>query len=156
MIRPLTQIQRSLSSILSIVSARTELTPSDLEKIAVTGISSSSNEVEAGDLFCAFAGANVHGASFAKQAMNLGAVAILTDEDGAKLIKELPVLVVSNVRKSAAILSSWFYEEPMRDLFSIGITGTNGKTTASTLCHQILKCRTGNRINWNCRNSHRN
>jgi UDP-N-acetylmuramoyl-L-alanyl-D-glutamate--2,6-diaminopimelate ligase len=139
MIRPLTQSQRSLSSILSIVSARTELTPSDLEKIAVTGISSSSNEVEAGDLFCAFAGANVHGASFAKQAMNLGAVAILTDEDGAKLIKELPVLVVSNVRKSAAILSSWFYEEPMRDLFSIGITGTNGKTTASTLCHQILQ-----------------
>ena len=139
MIRPLTQTERSLSSILSTISASTDISAADLEKIAVTGISSSSNDVEAGDLFCAFAGAKVHGASFARDAMKSGAVAILTDADGAKLIKEMPVVVVSNVRKSAAILSSWFYGEPMRDLFSIGITGTNGKTTVSTLCHQIFQ-----------------
>ncbi|CAB4746832.1 unannotated protein [freshwater metagenome] len=139
MIRPLTQTERSLSSMLSIIGASTDISAADLEKIAVTGISSSSNDVEAGDLFCAFAGAKVHGASFARDAMKSGAVAILTDADGAKLIKEMPVVVVSNVRKSAAILSSWFYGEPMRDLFSIGITGTNGKTTVSTLCHQIFQ-----------------
>jgi UDP-N-acetylmuramoyl-L-alanyl-D-glutamate--2,6-diaminopimelate ligase len=55
------------------------------------------------------------------------------------MIKSVPVLVVTNARKSAAILTSWFYGEPMRDLFSIGITGTNGKTTVSTLCHQIFQ-----------------
>jgi UDP-N-acetylmuramoyl-L-alanyl-D-glutamate--2,6-diaminopimelate ligase len=139
MIRPLTQNQRSLSSIASTIGASTELTVSELEKIAVTGITSSSNEVEAGDLFCAFAGAKVHGATFAKDAMKSGAVAILTDADGAQIVKGLPVLVVSHARKSAALLSSWFYGEPMRDLFSIAITGTNGKTTVSTLCHQILQ-----------------
>ena len=51
----------------------------------------------------------------------------------------MPTLIVGNPRKSAAILSSWFFGEPMRDLFTIGITGTNGKTTVSTLCHQIFQ-----------------
>ena len=139
MIRPLTQSQRSLSSVVSTISASTELSGGDLEKIAVTGISTSSTDVEPGDLFCAFAGAKVHGATFAKDAIKSGAVAILTDAQGAKLIKGLPVLIVTNPRKSAGILSSWFYGEPMRDLFSIGITGTNGKTTVSTLCHQIFQ-----------------
>jgi UDP-N-acetylmuramoyl-L-alanyl-D-glutamate--2,6-diaminopimelate ligase len=139
MIRPLTQNQRSLSSIASIVSAKSGLSESELEKIAVTGVSSSSMDVEPGDIFCAFAGAKVHGATFAKDAIKSGAVAILTDAEGAELLQGLPVLVVSQPRKSAAILTSWFYGEPMRDLFSIGITGTNGKTTVSTLCHQIFQ-----------------
>ena len=139
MIRPLTQNQRSLASIASTVGATSEFTVSDLENIAITGITSSSSEVEPGDLFCAFAGEKVHGATFATDAIKSGAVAVLTDADGAKKIKGLPVLVVTNARKSAAILTSWFYGEPMRDLFSIGITGTNGKTTVSTLCHQILQ-----------------
>lgn len=139
MIRPLTQSQRSLASIASTINAKSDLSVSDLEKIAVTGIASSSSDVEPGDLFCAFAGAKVHGATFAKDAIKSGAVAILTDTDGAKLIKGLPVLVVAELRKRAAILTSWFYGEPMRDLFSIGITGTNGKTTVSTLCHQIFQ-----------------
>lgn len=139
MIRPLTQSQRSLASIAATVGATSELSASELENIGVTGVTSSSSDVEPGDLFCAFAGEKVHGASFAQDAIKSGAVAILTDAEGAKKIKGSPVLVVANVRKSAAILTSWFYGEPMRDLFSIGITGTNGKTTVSTLCHQIFQ-----------------
>jgi UDP-N-acetylmuramoyl-L-alanyl-D-glutamate--2,6-diaminopimelate ligase len=139
MIRPLTQSQRSLASFASTVGATSALSASELEKIGVTGVTSSSSDVEPGDLFCAFAGEKVHGASFAKDAIKSGAVAILTDAEGAKMIKGMPVLVVTNARKSAAILTSWFYGEPMRDLFSIGITGTNGKTTVSTLCHQIFQ-----------------
>ena len=139
MIRPLTQSQRSLATFASTVGATSELAPSDLEKIAITGVTSSSSDVEPGDLFCAFAGEKVHGASFAHDAIKSGAVAILTDAEGAKKIKGAPVLIVSNPRKSAAILTAWFYGEPMRDLFSIGITGTNGKTTVSTLCHQIFQ-----------------
>lgn len=139
MIRPLTQSQRSLASIAATVGANSELSASELEKIGVTGVTSSSSDVEPGDLFCAFAGEKVHGASFAQDAIKSGAVAILTDAEGAKKIKGSPVLIVTNARKSAAILTSWFYGEPMRDLFSIGITGTNGKTTVSTLCHQIFQ-----------------
>ena len=139
MIRPLTQSQRSLASIASTIGATAELLATELEKIGVTGVTSSSSDVEPGDLFCAFAGEKVHGAFFAQDAIKSGAVAVLTDAEGAKMIKSVPVLVVTNARKSAAILTSWFYGEPMRDLFSIGITGTNGKTTVSTLCHQIFQ-----------------
>ena len=139
MIRPLTQSQRSLASFASTVGATSALSASELEKIGVTGVTSSSADVEPGDLFCAFAGEKVHGASFAQDAIKSGAVAVLTDAEGAKMIKGSPVLVVASARKSAAILTSWFYGEPMRDLFSIGITGTNGKTTVSTLCHQIFQ-----------------
>jgi UDP-N-acetylmuramoyl-L-alanyl-D-glutamate--2,6-diaminopimelate ligase len=139
MIRPLTQSQRSLASFASTVGATSALSASELEKIGVTGVTSSSSDVEPGDMFCAFAGEKVHGASFAQDAIKSGAVAILTDAEGANMIKGMPVLVVTNARKSAAILTSWFYGEPMRDLFSIGITGTNGKTTISTLCHQIFQ-----------------
>jgi UDP-N-acetylmuramoyl-L-alanyl-D-glutamate--2,6-diaminopimelate ligase len=137
--RPLTQSQRSLASFASTVGATSALSASELEKIGVTGVTSSSADVEPGDLFCAFAGEKVHGASFAQDAIKSGAVAVLTDAEGAKMIKGSPVLVVANARKSAAILTSWFYGEPMRDLFCIGITGTNGKTTVSTLCHQIFQ-----------------
>ena len=49
MIRPLTQNQRGLSLVASTVGATTEISAVDLEKIAITGISSSSNDVEAGD-----------------------------------------------------------------------------------------------------------
>ncbi len=108
MIRPLTQSQRSLFSIASTLSAKSELSDSDLEKIEVTGVSSSSMDVEPGDLFCAFAGAKVHGATFAHDAIKSGAVAILTDAEGAELLQGLRVLVVSQPRKSAAILTSWF------------------------------------------------
>ena len=139
MIRPLTQSQRTLASVLSTVGAKSAIATADLEKINITGISSSTLEIETGDLFCAFAGEKVHGATFAADAMSKGAVAILTDEKGADSIKNLPVIIVKNPRKSAAILASWFYGEPMRDLFSIGITGTNGKTTVSTLIHQIFQ-----------------
>jgi UDP-N-acetylmuramoyl-L-alanyl-D-glutamate--2,6-diaminopimelate ligase len=139
MIRPLIQNQRTLTSILSIIGASTELSSEELSKIEVTGVSTSSHDVEQGDLFCAFAGTKVHGATFARAAINSGAVAILTDSEGAKLLKGLPFLIVPNPRKSAGILASWFYGEPMRDLFCIGITGTNGKTTVTTLCHQIFQ-----------------
>jgi len=139
MIRPLTQRQRTLASVLATVGAQSDVSVSELEKISITGITSSTSEIETGDLFCAFAGANVHGASFASDAIKNGAAAILTDSEGAKLIKGLPLLIVSNPRKSAALLSSWFYGEPMRDLLSIGITGTNGKTTVTTLIHQIFQ-----------------
>ena len=98
MIRPLTQSQRSLASFASTVGATSALSASELEKIGVTGVTSSSSDVEPGDLFCAFAGEKVHGASFAQDAIKSGAVAVLTDAEGAKMIKGSPVLVVANAR----------------------------------------------------------
>ena len=109
----------------------------DLESISITGVSIDSHQIEAGDLFVAVAGTKVHGATYAGNAKLNGAVAVLTDEVGAGIISDLPVLVVADPRAAAGVIAAWIHKEPMRDMFSVGVTGTNGKTTVTTLLYQI-------------------
>lgn len=128
---------RSLRAISELVGAQAVVNGATLDKILVTGISIDSNQIEAGDLFVAVAGEKSHGGIFAASAKANGAVAVITDQVGSLLIKDLPVLIVSEPRSVAGTIAAWFYSEPMRDLFSVAITGTNGKTTVSTLLYQI-------------------
>jgi len=134
--RPITSHQKKLSALCAIVGAQS--TSKELESIEVSGISQASDSVLPGDLFIALPGEKVHGAQFASDAISRGAVAVLTDAIGAKEVKGIPVLVSKNPRRAAGIASAWFYSEPMRDLYSVGVTGTNGKTTVTTLLHQIM------------------
>lgn len=134
--RPLANCSKPLSAVLSVVGAQCADTT---ENIYVTGISQSSNEISTGDLFIALPGEKFHGAQFAADAIEQGAVAVLTDLTGAAMVSGVPVLVVENPRRAAGVISAWFYEEPMRDLYSVGVTGTNGKTTVTTLLHQIMQ-----------------
>jgi len=109
----------------------------NLEEITITGVSIDSHQIEPGDLFVAVSGAKAHGATYAGNAKLNGAVAVLTDEVGAALITDLPVLVVTEPRAAAGMIAAWLHNEPMRDMFSVGVTGTNGKTTVTTLLYQI-------------------
>lgn len=137
--RPLNNTSKSLASILSVVGATSTINQEELSSIEISGVSQTSSNIVAGDIFVALPGENFHGADFAFDAIAKGAVAVLTDDIGASKITGIPVLVTSNPRRSAGVLSAWFYSEPMRDLYSIGITGTNGKTTVTTLLHQIMQ-----------------
>lgn len=130
--RPLFPVTKSLGSIANLLGAETK--SGDL---LISGMSHNSAEIQDGDLFLAFAGEKFHGARFAKDAKQLGAKAVLTDAEGSLLCEGMPVVVVANPRSAAGDLSAWFYDEPTRDIFSVGITGTNGKTTTTTLLHQI-------------------
>ena len=134
--RPIANPSKKLTAISTMVSA---VCDSRIDGIEVTGISQSSGEVIEGDLFIALPGEKFHGASFVKDAIAKGAVAVLTDVAGAAMITGVPVLIVDNPRRAAGIVSAWFYSEPMRDLYSVGVTGTNGKTTVTTILHQILQ-----------------
>lgn len=134
--RPLANCSKPLSAVLSVVGAQCA---EKTESVNVTGISQSSSEVVTGDLFIALPGEKFHGAQFAADAIEQGAVAVLTDVAGAAMVSGVPVLVVENPRRAAGVISAWFYEEPMRDLYSVGVTGTNGKTTVTTLLHQIMQ-----------------
>ena len=136
MLRPHIPIPgRTLRAVSELTSALSNF--SDLEHITITGVSIDSHQIEAGDLFVAVAGAKVHGATYAGNAKLNGAVAVITDEVGAALISDLPVLVVADPRAMAGVVAAWLHNEPMRDTFSVGVTGTNGKTTVTTLLHQI-------------------
>lgn len=137
--RPFSQSVLNLQKVAGAASAQSKLSEAELAKIEITGVVQSDFAVEPGDLFIAMPGANRHGAEFAASAIDKGAVAVLTDEKGAALVTGVPVLVVNNPRLAAGIVAALFYNEPMRDLASVGITGTNGKTTVTTLLYQLFE-----------------
>ena len=137
--RPFSQSTLKLTKVAGAVSATCELSEAELSKIVISGLTHNDSQVEPGDLFIAIPGANRHGAEFAMSAVSKGAVAILTDSAGAAYVQGIPVLVVADPRRVAGNIAALFYNEPMRDLSSIGITGTNGKTTVSTLIYQIFE-----------------
>lgn len=134
MTRPYAPFSYSLSQAKELLSAEL-INGSD---ISFTGVAYRDSQVLSGDIFLAFPGANSHGAQFILQAKAAGAVAVLTDAKGAEFSQGLPTLIVKNPREAGAILAATFYRSPIRDLSSIGITGTNGKTTVTTLLYQIL------------------
>ena len=79
----------------------------------VSGVTLDSRSVQAGDLYAALPGAHVHGASFAAQARDSGAVALLTDAAGAQLVTARgdtgPILVVSDPRAVLGAVSARIY-----------------------------------------------
>jgi UDP-N-acetylmuramoyl-L-alanyl-D-glutamate--2,6-diaminopimelate ligase len=140
MIRPLANFSLNLSEVAQLVSAENSEAISKLAKnIEITGVVHRDSDVEPGDIFLAIPGAKVHGGSFMAAAVARGAVAVVTDSTGAALTSALPTLVVKDVRTAGAIIASALYKDPTRDLGAIGITGTNGKTTVSTLLYQIFQ-----------------
>jgi UDP-N-acetylmuramoyl-L-alanyl-D-glutamate--2,6-diaminopimelate ligase len=132
--RPIEEFKRTVQAVAAIANA----TLTGDATAVITGISLSSNDVQEGDLFIALPGEKAHGANFVQDAIARGAVAVLTDAEGALKVSGVPVIISEHPRRAAGVISAWFYSEPMRDLYSVGVTGTNGKTTVTTLLHQIM------------------
>lgn len=105
------------------------------DDVAVTGITLDSRRVQPGDLYAALPGTRAHGASFAAQAATAGAVAILTDPAGATIAagSGLLALVVEDPRTVLGASAALIYGEPAAALTTIGVTGTQGKTTVTRL-----------------------
>jgi UDP-N-acetylmuramoyl-L-alanyl-D-glutamate--2,6-diaminopimelate ligase len=115
----------------------------DAPAVAVTGTTLRAQHVLAGDLFAALPGSRVHGARFARQAVEAGAVAVLTDEAGAALpeVREagVPVLVHGDPRQALGPVAAWIYGEPSLRLAVLGVTGTSGKTTTTYMIDSGLR-----------------
>jgi UDP-N-acetylmuramoyl-L-alanyl-D-glutamate--2,6-diaminopimelate ligase len=111
--------------------------------VAVSGIAVGSADVVPGDLFVAIPGLKAHGASYAADAVAAGAVAVLTDAAGAALVApdvDVPVLVTEKpLRPLVGELAAWLYDEPAADVVTVGITGTNGKTTTTYFVDAALR-----------------
>jgi UDP-N-acetylmuramoyl-L-alanyl-D-glutamate--2,6-diaminopimelate ligase len=112
-----------------------------LDGIEITGVTLSTGDVHPGDLYVGIQGANAHGAAFAAQAKEGGAVALLTDAAGAELAAEsgLPILLVDSPRAALGEISAWVYRTREEPPLIFGTTGTNGKTSTSYLLAGILK-----------------
>lgn len=115
--------------------------PADL---VTSGITVASGDVLAGDVFVALPGAHTHGAAHAAQALAAGAVAIVTDAAGADLVARepapaVPVLLTDDPRALAGPLAAWLHDHPARRLTTVGLTGTNGKTTTTYFVDAALR-----------------
>lgn len=101
----------------------------------VTGVALASSSVRAGDLYAALPGSRHHGAQFAREAAQRGAVALLTDDSGVELCKQvgLPTLLLDQPRHRLGDLAALVYGFPARSLTLVGVTGTQGKTTTTQL-----------------------
>jgi UDP-N-acetylmuramoyl-L-alanyl-D-glutamate--2,6-diaminopimelate ligase len=133
--RPLLDHTITVEEISRLIGVTIDLDPT----LTFSGATSVDGSVQEGDLFLAYPGEKTHGAQFAANAMALGARAILTDAQGATFAKDLPVIIVPNARTAGAVISADLYGKPMQEMVSIGVTGTNGKTTVSTLLYQLFQ-----------------
>ena len=133
--RPLLDYTITVEEISRLIGVKSDLDPA----LTFSGATSLDSSVNEGDLFLAYPGEKSHGAQFASRAISLGARAILTDAQGAKLAEGLPAIIVANPRTAGAVISASLYGKPMQEMVSIGITGTNGKTTVSTLLYQLFQ-----------------
>jgi UDP-N-acetylmuramoyl-L-alanyl-D-glutamate--2,6-diaminopimelate ligase len=107
----------------------------------VTGITHDSRAVQPGDVYAALPGARTHGARFASLAKDGGAVACVTDAAGADAARAagLATYVVDDARRVLGPLAAWIYGDPAGALTTIGVTGTNGKTTTAYLLEAGLR-----------------
>lgn len=103
----------------------------------LTGVQHDSRAVAAGDLFAAVPGATVDGARFVPEALARGAAAVLARSPVADL--PVPQIVVGDVRAALGPAAERVYGEPTSDLTSVGVTGTNGKTTVTWLLDATLR-----------------
>ena len=112
--------------------------PDVLASISVAGLEYDSRRVGPGYLFFAFPGAKVDGRVFAAQAVERGAVAVVSEftaPDGVSV----PWVQVEHGRRALAKAARIFYGRPDEAVEMTGITGTNGKTTTSYLVDSIMR-----------------
>jgi UDP-N-acetylmuramoyl-L-alanyl-D-glutamate--2,6-diaminopimelate ligase len=109
-----------------------EAPPTDPE---VTGLCYDSRRLKPGDCFVAIPGTHSDGHRFVETALRDGAVAAVVQRRAGTA---WPQVVVPDTRRALALMASTLYGHPSRDMVVIGVTGTDGKTTTTTMIHQIL------------------
>lgn len=113
-------------------------------RVLVSGVANATRLVQLGDLFAALPGANSHGAQFVSAAREKGAVAVLTDERGLALLRrddgttDLPVIVSADPRRALGPIAAAIYGNTSQRIKTLGVTGTNGKTTVTYFAEAIL------------------
>ena len=107
----------------------------------ITGLSVDSRAVKEGHLFAALPGTKVHGGEYIQYALRMGASAVLTDREGARIAKQelaqadVPVVLAEDPRQALAYAAALWFERQPETL--VAVTGTNGKTSVATFTRQI-------------------
>ncbi|MFC7320353.1 UDP-N-acetylmuramoyl-L-alanyl-D-glutamate--2,6-diaminopimelate ligase [Halobacillus campisalis] len=110
-------------------------TNQNVDDIEITGVSMDSRSVGLGEAFVCIIGSESDGHDFVNSAIDQGAALIIAEKE---LSIDFPVITVNDTTKALAMISSTFYNYPTEKIHTIGVTGTNGKTTITYLLDEIF------------------
>ncbi|MBR6697303.1 MAG: UDP-N-acetylmuramoyl-L-alanyl-D-glutamate--2,6-diaminopimelate ligase [Lachnospiraceae bacterium] len=98
-----------------------------------------SRKTEKNSIFVCLKGANFDGHSYIREVVTAGAKAVVVCEDVDTTDLDATFIKVLDTRYALAILSANYFENPAKELVTIGITGTKGKTTTTYMVREILE-----------------
>lgn len=102
-----------------------------------------SRKAKAGSAFVAIEGFETDGHKYISDALNNGAAVVIC---GKKQPADIPHVLVQNPRRALAVMSANYFGRPADKMKMIGVTGTNGKTTVTTLLKEIIESITGEKV----------
>lgn len=106
--------------------------------IEINNIYYDSRKVDNGSLFICLSGSSFDGHDYIDSAIQKGAKAVLVEKD-INIDKDITIIKVSNTRKLLSQISINYFNNPSKELTTIAITGTKGKTTTSFMIKNILE-----------------
>jgi UDP-N-acetylmuramoyl-L-alanyl-D-glutamate--2,6-diaminopimelate ligase len=129
----------NLSRIAARISPLAEI--GEASGVVVTDVAFDHREVRPGALFCCIVGEHHDGHDFAIQAARAGASAFICEHSLGSEVGSLPQLVVAPGagRSAMAQAACEFFGDPAKSMTTVGITGTNGKTTTSFILRSIFE-----------------
>jgi len=114
--------------------------PANANKLEIRTVACDSRKVEPGSLFFALHGAKANGNTFIQDAIKRGAIAIASEERAPSTIPaDVAWIQVREARKALAITAANFLGHPANALQLVAVTGTNGKTTTTSVVDAIVK-----------------
>ncbi|WP_034261207.1 UDP-N-acetylmuramoyl-L-alanyl-D-glutamate--2,6-diaminopimelate ligase [Altibacter lentus] len=107
--------------------------------VAVTNLEFDSRNIGLNDVFVAVRGTQTDGHDFIKMAADKGAIAIICETLPSMIINGITYVQVVDAHRALALMAANYYENPSEAIKLIGVTGTNGKTTVSSLLYNLFK-----------------
>ncbi len=104
--------------------------------LPVRGLAHHTDKVEPGFIFFCLKGSKSDGHNYIDKAVDAGAAAVFVEKELE--VKGAVKVRVPNVRLAMAAVSEKYYGSPSREMFLVGVTGTNGKTTATYLIEKTM------------------
>jgi UDP-N-acetylmuramoyl-L-alanyl-D-glutamate--2,6-diaminopimelate ligase len=105
----------------------------------VNKIEFDSRQINTNDVFVAISGSITDGHKYIEKVIEDGAIAIVCEVLPEIIEEGITYIEVANSNQALAYMAANYYEHPSENLKLIGVTGTNGKTTVTSLLYQLFK-----------------